>query len=638
MRPCLAPLFGLCLLFAPYQVLAQSTATAAAKPNLRIDVPSDKIRNQSVRLNLKGWDAVLDLTVDADISFRASILLGEPIVECGVQFTQVRGQLTFPYRDRRVSVAIGPDNATLIDIHDAELLAEITGFGPHNYAIRCNPGVLGHPSRDPFNVTSSPPWEGFLCRTDQVTLIRAKPEHLGMPERMTSENWCKASVMGVTVQHYLPPKEEQIALLSAGKAQARLFAFGAMAANVSELIQAERKKLVAIDMAERLQAQAASLLSRARELSGRARNEPELSGIVDTLQRATAAVQDMPAAAQARTLRAAIGDTAEKANRPDGEPALREFLTHLIALVSDPAEKALAAELRDLARATDDLRGKAGQELERAIALRREAGNGARAFAFGDEEAAPLKAVHSYDCAGQPGIKKGRWYADATGKCLYGPFDQAHEESDGLYLVKKDDAYSFLDGNGKEVIGSNLVEKNSDDTKIHEWLKLLGMRRNNGAPLIHSASPFKDGLSVLIITDGTFRAHQLYSFVNKDGKLIYSDNIFRFVYAGPFSDGLAPICLNSKPTNRICYYIDNKGNRVLGPYPTAVQFVEGRARVSIEYKENSSRNDQYFIDTSGNVLLGPFFDAGDFNGGVAQVRKGPRDDFIRIDRNGNERR
>lgn len=461
MRACLAPLLGLCLLFVPHQVMAQSTATAEAKPNLRIDVSGEKIRNQGVRLDLKGWDAELDLTVDADVSFRASILLGEPIVQCSVQLTQVRGRLTFPYRDRRVSVDIGPDNAKLIDIHDAELLAEITGLGPHNYAIRCNPGVLGRPGREPFNVTSSPPWEGFLCRTDQVSLIRAKPEHLGMPERMTSENWCKVSVMGVRIPHYLPPKEEQIALLSAGKAQARLFAFGAMAVNVSDLIQAERKRLVAIDMAERLQAQAASLLSRASELSGSAPNGRELSGVVDTLQRAIAAAQGMPAAAQARALQAAIGDAAGQANRPDGEPIQREFLTHLIALVSDPSEKAFAAELRDLARATDEIRGKAGQDLDRSIALRREAGNGARAFAFGDEDTATLKRVTASKCPNQHGGKSNYWwFADATGKCLLGPYDYASDFSEGLAVIGVEHvkydyiaSYHYIDESGRKVGG-----------------------------------------------------------------------------------------------------------------------------------------------------------------------------------------
>lgn len=575
MRTRLARLFGLGMLFASVPAQFQPTASQTPKPALRIDVQRDQIRNQGVRLMLKGWNAELDLTVDADVSFRASILLGEPIVQCSAQFTQVRGRLTFPYRDKRVSVAIGPDNAKLIDIHDAELLAEITGLGPHNHAIRCNPGVLGRPGREPFNVTSSPPWQGFLCRTDQVALTRAKPEHLGMPERMTSENWCKASVMGVTVQHYLPSKEEQIALLSSGKAQARLFAFGAMAVNVSDLIQAERKRLAAIDLAERLQAQAASLVSRARDLSDRKAGGRDLADIADTLHRATEALRSAQPAARAKGLQAAIRDVAGQANRPDADAGLREFLTHLVGLISDPAEMVFAAGLRDLARATDAARGTAGQELERAIALRREAGKTARAFAFGDDGTAALKPVPAAECPGQASNNPDWWYADAAGKCLYGPFVRAYDESDGLYRIVKDKAVYFMDRGGRLVLGP-----------------------------YYFASDFSEGLAVIgekhFQNNYVARRH----YIDKSGKKITED----YWEAYPFSEGYAVVNHGSKPAwaGHGYYYIDRTGTKKLGPYEraagerVATDFKDGKARVRIPLGKSLFRN--AIIDKNGKEL------------------------------------
>lgn len=573
MRPLIASLLGLAVLFVSAPAQAQTAAPKAPKPTLRIDVQRDQIRNQSVRLPLAGWDAQIDLTVDADISFRASILLGEPIVQCSAQFTQIRGRLTFPYRDRRVSVAIGPDNAKLIDIHDAELLAEITGLGPHNHAIRCNPGVLGRPGRAPFNVTSSPPWQGFLCRTDQVTLIRAKPEHLGLPERMTSENWCKASVMGVTVQHYLPPKEEQIALLSTGKAQARLFAFGAMAVNVSDLIQAERKRLAALDMAEQLQAQAANLLTRARDLSGRAPGAGGLAGIVDTLQSATTAARGGQPAARARTLQSAIRDVAGQANRPDADANLREFLTHLVALVSNPAEKALVAELRDLARATEETRGKAGKDLEQAIALRREAGKTARAFAFGDEGSAALKPVLGSECADGAKNNSDWWYADASGRCLHGPFARAYDEVEGFYRVSKDKSAYFLDRSGNIKLG----------------------------PYMYAAD-FSEGFAV--IKEKNARGNSRFYYIDKKGRKLPDE----YLTASSFSEGYALVMQDSKPVSMGggYFYIDKSGTKKLGNYryegggTGASDFKDGKANVQIMIGGSAFR--RAIIDKSGREI------------------------------------
>jgi hypothetical protein len=158
--------------------------------------------------------------------------------------------------------------------------------------------------------------------------------------------------------------------------------------------------------------------------------------------------------------------------------------------------------------------------------------------------------------------------------------------SDGLFLIKKDDKYGYMDSNAKIVI----------------------------PPQFEDAKPFSEGLAAVKLTDVIG-----YGYIDTTGKVVISP---RFYYANEFSDGMALIHDGKKYG-----YINKEGNTIVAPtYTFAQTFSDEMAVIRVNDKNG-------FIDTSGRVVIDPQYDeTSGFSEGLAAVRVG--DKFGYIDKTG----
>ena len=86
---------------------------------------------------------------------------------------------------------------------------------------------------------------------------------------------------------------------------------------------------------------------------------------------------------------------------------------------------------------------------------------------------------------------------------------------------------------------------------------------------------------------------------------------FRFLRAGEFAEGLAPVGVGARTG-----FIDRAGRVVIEPqFDLAQSFSEGLAAVRIHHKWG-------YIDRAGRLVIAPIYEgAGPFTGGVACVRQ-----------------
>lgn len=109
-------------------------------------------------------NAHVDLTMDIEWLFRASTLMRDPVVNCGLRVSNIRGTVAFQHQGQRHSVTVTPGNAgnvTVVSLGFAMLYRQdIT----HDTVLRCDPGVIATAGREPFNVASGLNWSRTFCR------------------------------------------------------------------------------------------------------------------------------------------------------------------------------------------------------------------------------------------------------------------------------------------------------------------------------------------------------------------------------------------------------------------------------------------------------------------------------------------
>lgn len=120
-----------------------------------------------------------------------------------------------------------------------------------------------------------------------------------------------------------------------------------------------------------------------------------------------------------------------------------------------------------------------------------------------------------------------------------------------------------------------------------------------------------DGLApVIVLSDSQYE-----TYINKKGEFAFEENYER---AMPFSEGLAAVLVDGK-----WGFINTKGSMVIEPQYLSSQigsFHNGMANVAIEVNENFNFPQKWiFINQDGEKVLGPYESANSFSEGYAAV-------------------
>lgn len=144
-----------------------------------------------------------------------------------------------------------------------------------------------------------------------------------------------------------------------------------------------------------------------------------------------------------------------------------------------------------------------------------------------------------------PVAVKGKWgFVDSTGELIVPTkYDDVEDFSEGLAKVKKNGKWGYIDTRGNLVIPARYRE----------------------------CGGFSEGLAAVSSDGETYDG-----YINKQGELVVRA---KYEVCYRFKDGLAIVAnpLDQKRYN--FYYINKKGERVMGPFREAYQFSEGIAAV-----------------------------------------------------------
>lgn len=173
----------------------------------------------------------LDLTMQVDYLYRASTLMGEPIVNCGLRVRDMRGSVSFQDRGRAVKVEIDASNENLVSVISATFVMDFEGLALNSHAgLRCGEGVIARAETQPFNVANSPAWGRAFCRYPSPA-GRAMPEHFHF-----AGGWCQG-LRG----NFLNEEEAKAHFRESSRHMAAQPAIRSMALGISELMMAWRK-------------------------------------------------------------------------------------------------------------------------------------------------------------------------------------------------------------------------------------------------------------------------------------------------------------------------------------------------------------------------------------------------------------
>ncbi len=125
-----------------------------------------------------------ELTADVQYLFRASTLMREPLVNCGVRLSNVAGTVTFNDQDQPHTVTIGPENAHLLRFYHVDLMVHYEP-GYQRLALICNAGIVADEETEPFNIATSPNWGSLYC-AGRLEITN------DLPDRLNSD-WCEAA-------------------------------------------------------------------------------------------------------------------------------------------------------------------------------------------------------------------------------------------------------------------------------------------------------------------------------------------------------------------------------------------------------------------------------------------------------------
>ena len=205
-----------------------------------------------------------------------------------------------------------------------------------------------------------------------------------------------------------------------------------------------------------------------------------------------------------------------------------------------------------------------------------------------------LKIAEKYELMSLPTESEGiflvfkdnkYFFTDRKGEKLTENYQYAQLFSEGLALVEKDNKYFFIDKEGKRI---------SEDTYENQ------------------TQSFSEGLAAVCI------AWEQFAYIDKSGKRVTSD-IYKD--AKSYHDGIA--CVNN---NGIYYLIDRAGNRVLPDIASRrpISFHDGLARIEELFTVGKDYHEEeriYYINKSGQRISDETYRfGGAFSEGFAAVR------------------
>lgn len=414
----------------------------------------------------RGGDLVnATLKLDIDYRYHASQLMGEPLVACNARLSNPRGRLEFRHGGQQHAVSFDKARQDQIAPYHLEyyVVYHVTA-GAHAgmYFLRCDAGVPGHWAQAPMTVPGSPDWGNFLCRSAVVGPLALHPTADLLPDAFCNDvsgygkRMSAAEAKAVFSQ--ISPRDMVISLRVA-----------ALGIGFDDLIQAERKQLVAGEMSDRRRA----LLEGMRHQPGA--DHPEVQRIIGT-------ALDRFHAAKLATTRLQVMQDALKAvfALKDEADALRRYRAELAARMDSGDERsAVERSFATLSALRDDGLRLAAERRERLDRMKT-----GEIFDFdaGGLVSPGLKRFERA-CNGHP---KAVWYSDLEAEpCRFGPFLSGSEFWQGYAAVRLSRSeYGFLDSSGNLAFG---------------MFRLTRMFRGGAAPVNHP-----DGRPGFITLDGAF--------------------------------------------------------------------------------------------------------------------------------------
>lgn len=329
--------------------------------------------------------AEAELAFDVAYEYKASTLMGEPILLCSARLTNPTGTVRF-VRDRAVhEVEVTPDLGELINPHHLDLLVSYS-IAPGRFLIaKCSTGIPGTTTRDPLNLATSPSWGAFLCNAPTGTWGIVAAHHSGRPHPdMLDHNWC-ARYGGRLLE-----SEEAQALFRDTELRANGVIFGSLSVNVGDLVQEAGRRLTAKAVADQL----------AEELYG-ARPSADDPVLVDSAVSAgwqavwgqidaniKAAAREPDPRARARAMQEAVQKTLRIQVDPSDPvgAAVRAYQAELANSLSSLQFQSFTSAERTLTESLDASAGAAAARAEQTMANARAEIAGAPPFRFAGAE------------------------------------------------------------------------------------------------------------------------------------------------------------------------------------------------------------------------------------------------------------
>lgn len=105
-----------------------------------------------------------------DVTIDISTLLGEPLVACTASYSGARDvalSASLPQGERVIALSreqVASVTFYALELRLAPAISRGVMLGLSDSRVYCDAGIVGSPTKEPFNVAGSPDWDGFICR------------------------------------------------------------------------------------------------------------------------------------------------------------------------------------------------------------------------------------------------------------------------------------------------------------------------------------------------------------------------------------------------------------------------------------------------------------------------------------------
>ncbi|ADZ71931.1 hypothetical protein [Polymorphum gilvum] len=164
-----------------------AAGTAAAQS---VDVErSGTLSNVVVRKGAAGIVTGAHLTFDLDWLYRAGVLVGEPLVNCGIRLRNLRGTVRFTDAGKPAEIVVGDSNRHLLSVIDVGLVMQTGLLGSYT-ALSCPNGLVGTESQPVWGIPSAYSLTRTFCWHGHNPASRPT-----LPERLGAD-WCTEGLGG----------------------------------------------------------------------------------------------------------------------------------------------------------------------------------------------------------------------------------------------------------------------------------------------------------------------------------------------------------------------------------------------------------------------------------------------------------